>query len=438
MKAVNKSSPYIHLLACAALLAIYLLIIFILRTEPFSDFLSYYLVAKELRSGGELSNFYKYFQAPGYPYLLATIFSTLGSDSIIVPQIFNAAVVVFLCFILMHNDLSQLGYLRPVTFLITAFNINYMSMIPVLCSEIPFALFLMTGIVLLWQVLRIAEERSARRFRVYLLALIAGVFLGASQSVRPVTIPLMLLFTGIYMVARRILRTRTPSDVTCREHPKILGAFVALWAGVVITAISAYSYAGYGLTFQPHQKGLWNVYVGFNHESKGGWNEIDAARLSPIGEALNWRAEQLNPVLLPLVIERAKKNWKAQFGVLPQKMETLLNPARIPEWALAKSAVRNPEPIFKVARVWTVLNLVVMVASIIGLLSTLVKKTVTPAECFGASMTAGILVYLLLHSYFLEVQPRYANHLWLILIWLFTLNLTTIRRTYAKIRGSGP
>ena len=406
------------------LFLLYLSIILFLRTEPFSDFKFYYETALAIQSGGKVSGYYKYFAAPGYPYLLSFLFDIFKSDSILIPQFFNAFMLSFLCLLLGNYNFVENRCLKLVGFLMLAFSLNYLPMVSVLCSEIPYALFFGGGLFLMGFVFkRMAEPASVTKGGGTLLLFFSGITLGVSQFIRPVTTPFLFLLSVIWTLSRRYFIIENGERTSAKSSSTALQVFLPVWVGFLGTAFALYYVSSYGLTFQPFQNGLGSMYMGFNAESKGRWNSNDSKLIEKIGEKTHWNVREFNQKFRPMVIERVKKGWLTQLRLLPDKLVILLSPAKNPICALDRSNVKDPFPIYRVCRYFSFVNLFVLFVSLTGFFHIFMRRKVSLIEFFVSGMTLAAFINIFLHAYLLEVQGRYSNHLWLILFWCFPFHL---------------
>jgi len=406
------------------LFLLYLSIILFLRTEPFSDFKFYYETALAIQSEGKVGGYYKYFAAPGYPYLLSLLFDIFKSESILIPQVFNALMLSFLCVLLANYNFVGNRYLKLAGFLTIAFSLNYLPMVSVLCSEIPYALFLGVGLFLIGLVFKkMGEPDSVTKLAATLILFFSGITLGVSQFIRPVTTPLLFLLTAILPLSQYYFVIDNARRTLLNCLSMAIRLFLPVWLGFLGTAFVLYSVCSYGLTIQPLQNGLGSMYIGFNAESKGRWNSKDSRRIEEIGERTQWNAREFNQEFRPMVIERLKKGWLIQLRILPDKLVILLSPTGIPNCALDKSSIKDPSPIYRICRYFYFMNLFVMLVSLTGLLHIFMKKKVSLIEFFVSGVTLAVFINILLHAYLLEVQGRYSNHLWLILFWCFPFYL---------------
>jgi hypothetical protein len=107
---------------CLFALFIYLLVIFKIGTRPFSDFQFYYEVALGILRGEPISSFYKYFQSPGYPYLLSIILP-IYSHSILIPQFLNAFMLSGLIYLFLRYPFTFSSKGLWVGYLILVFKV---------------------------------------------------------------------------------------------------------------------------------------------------------------------------------------------------------------------------------------------------------------------------------------------------------------------------
>jgi hypothetical protein len=297
-------------------------------------------------------------------------------------------------------------------------------MVSVLCSEIPYALFLGGGLLLVGRVFKkMGEPDSVTKLAATLTLFFSGIVFGVSQFIRPVTTPLLFLLTVILPLSQYYFVIERGGEIFGRRLSMAIRLFLPVWVGFLGTALVLYYVSSYGLTIQPLQNGLGSMYIGFNAESRGVWNPDDSRRITEIGERTHWNAREFNQEFRPMVIERVKKGWLKQLTIVPDKLVILLKPSGIPFWALDRSNIKDPSPIYRICRYISSINLLVISLSLIGLLNIFIKRKVSFIEFFVSGVTLAVFIYILLHAYLLEVQGRYSNHLWLILFWCFPFYL---------------
>jgi hypothetical protein len=399
--------------------SLYFFIITYLQTKPVSDFGVYYHTALSLMSGEKLANSNKYFQAPGFFYILKILFETFKSNSILIPQIFNALFLTFISLLIMYCNFVHRLHLKLIGFFIAAFNLNYLSMISILCSEIPYGVIFVWGLLLAWFGFKeIQRDSSSRKMVKAILTLFtSGIALGVSQSIRPTTTPFILLFSLIFLFGLNYFSIESSALTLKEKGATVIRFLLPIWIGFLVAATSIYYASGYGLTFQPLQSGLWNMYVGFNPKSKGQWNAEDSGLIGTLGDKYNWNADEINRALRPILFERLKKNGLKNLKVLPQKLHHFLNPKDILYWSIEQSKVTHKGMLYRISGYLVWINGFVLIVSILAWITWWMRRNISKEGFFAFCMVGAVFSNFLLHAYLLEVQPRYANHLWLILFW---------------------
>ncbi len=434
-----KQYKFKTIVLCGFVLGIFLVIIWKVKTIPFSDFQIYYEKGLEILQRKSISNDYKYFQSPGYPFLLALVFYVFGSNSILLPQLLNAFILTFILGLSMRYPIASSHSAILIGCIMMAFNVNYFGMVSVLCTEIPYVLFLFIGILTFWLGTGARLNITFKKGGLYswFLLLMSGVFLGTSQCIRPVTFPYFLIFSSFMILGSlyfNLKQDRGGRRKTCLFILKALGLTGVSFFAVALTF---YFFSGYGFTFMPKQKGLWNLYVGLNIESKGWWNSKDSRLIWSIGSKYSWDANKINEEFKPIVFDRIKNNWTKSLKILPEKVYKLMNPTGIPYWAVERSALKNKNIVYSIANYLRFLNSLSFLMAIGFFLIFLWKREILQAEFVPFCVTGSSFVYMLLHGYFLEVQPRYSNHLWMLMFWCYPLFQQTVLDFARKIYGGG-
>lgn len=419
---------------CAFALCIYLFIIFKVGTRPFSDFRFYYEVALGIIQGQSIPPYIKYFQGPGYPYLLSIILR-IYNHSILIPQILNALMLCSLIWFYLRYSFvhSQLAVL--VGYLVLIFNLNYLSMVSVLCSEIPYAFFFLIGLYAFSRGFKILIEKQTSKIKgKHLYFIAAGLLFGVSQFIRLLTFPFLLLFSFFIIVGLRYF-IHNPNG---RGWNFLLKGwvipFIATWASFFIGAILLYWTSGYGVTCLPQQKGLWSFYVAFNVESKGGWNPKDSELITRLGDKYDWDGAKVNKEFLPIVLSRIKSDWVKNLQIYPEKLYRLLDPKGIPLWAVEQSKIRDKGKIYRASNYLSWINGVVLIISVWAWIICLIQKKLTWEEFFAFCVLGATFVYLIVHGYFLEAQGRYSNHLWMVMFIFVPVSLRILKQSLTPKR----
>jgi hypothetical protein len=419
---------------CLCLFAffIYLLVIFKIGTRPFSDFQFYYEVALGILRGEPISSFYKYFQPAGYPYLLSILFILFKTESILIPQLFNALMLAVLLWISLKYPCRKHPVSLFVGYFVMAFNLNYLSMVSVLCSEIPYVFFFLIGLFFFrWgckKNVNVEFDNGRGQFVFFL----SGLFFGISQFIRPVTFAYLLVFSFFMLLGSKYFIIAETMVNGRNILQRIIRSLILTWGSFFIAAIPLYWVSGYGLTWMPLQKGLYSLYVGFNTESKGNYNSRDAEFILRIGKNYQWNSERINREFRLVIYDRVKNNWLKNLENLPKKLYHLLNPQGIPFFAIERSEVKNRDIIYKISGYFSWINVGVLFISLWAWIICLVQKKRTWEEFFVFCLVGAAFVYLILHGYFFEIQPRYSNHLWMIMFWCYPLSQQVVWDSFKK------
>jgi len=417
------------LLLCVFAFCIYLFVIFTMGTLPFSDFQTNYETALAILRGEGIGGRYKYFQPAGYPYLLSIVFTLLNNNSILIPQLLNALMLCGLLWIYLKNLFGDHSICLFIGYLILMFNVNYLSMVSVLCSEIPFVFFFLIGWLCFWRGFK--EIVSGKRC--VLPFVVCGLFLGISQYIRPLALAYLFIFTVAMALGLRYFKLL---EIKTKENVLFLmsvWSLVVTWISFFVSAVLLYWCSGYGLTYMPFQRGLWNLYIGFNTESRGEYNVSDAELMTKLGYENQWDAKRINEVLKGIVLERIKQNWLKNVQNMPERLYNLMNPRAIPYWALEQSKIKDKDRIYKISGYLCWINWGVLVASLWAWMFWLAKRRIRKEEVFAFSMLGAAFAYLIIHSYLFEVQGRYSDHLWMVMFIFFPVSLRTLRQSLTHV-----
>jgi hypothetical protein len=419
---------------CSFAFCTYISIIIMFGTLPFSDFEYYYATSLAILRGEGISDPYRYFQPAGYPYLLSILFCLLKNNSIVIPQMLNALMLCGLLWIYMKYPFSNHTIGSYTGYLVLVFNVNYLSMVSVLCSEISYAFFFLIGLLSFWWGFkRIVSERvGGDRSRVFTFV-ICGLLLGVSQFIRPVTFAYLFIFTLVMVLGLRhfkLLEIKTGWKVLFLTSLKSL---VLTWVTFFAVSMLLYCGAGYGLTYMPFQKGLWNLYVGFNSESRGTYSVRDAELMTKLGYGNQWNAKKISEILKGIAFERIKQNWLKNVQNMPEKIHNLMDPKGIPYWAIEKSKIKNKDRIYKVSGYLCWINWGVLIASLWACVIWLAERKISIQEFLAFCALVAAFLYLIIHSYLFEVQGRYSNHLWMIMFVCFPVSVRALRQSLIKM-----
>jgi hypothetical protein len=326
-----------------------------------------------------------------------------------------------------HAIGSYMGYL------VLVFNVNYLSMVSVLCSEISYVFFFLIGLYSFWWGFKwiVSERVGGDKSRVFPFV-VSGLFLGVSQFIRPVTFAYLFIFTMVMVLGLRhfkFLAIKTEWKVLFLTNLKPL---VLTWVTFFAVSMLLYYGAGYGLTYMPFQKGLWNLYVGFNSETRGEYSVRDAELMRKLGDEKQWNAKKINEGLKIIVFERIKQNWLKNVQNMPEKLYKLMDPNANPYWALEKSKIKDKDRIYRVSGYLCWINWGVLIASLWACVIWLAERKISIQEFLAFCSLLAAFLYLIIHSYLFEVQGRYSNHLWMVMFVFSPLSVRALRQSLTK------
>ena len=421
---------------CGFALCLYLLLIFRIGTQPFSDFQFYYDLAIGIIQGHAISDFARYFQPAGYPYLLSLLFR-VGPTSILIPQVMNALMMAILIGVYLACPYIESSASLMWGYLALVFNVNYLSMVTVLGSEIPYVFFLLIGLYLFGRGFKgLVQKGPLMHWKRYLFFLFAGLLFGMSQFIRPVTFPFLFLLSFFILLGLRYFTLLENAKEQSSLFKRSVFSLSLTWLCFFLGTVLLYGGAGYGMSYVPKQKGLWNLYVGFNAESRGAWNLKDAELITQLGERYHWDGDKINGDFQPMVYDRVKKNWIKNLQILPEKLYHLLTPRGIPFWAIEQSRVQDKEKIYGLSNYFCWMNVLVLTISIWAWVNCLGRKDKSWGEYFAFSALGASFLYLIVHAYFLEVQGRYSNHLWMIMFIFIPVSLRILRESLVRDKSA--
>ena len=307
-------------------------------------------------------------------------------------------------------------------------------MVSILCSEIPYFLFFAGGMFLIWFAFKkVGQNNSGITIRIKLLSFFSGITLAISQTIRPTTMPFLFIFSLLLILGTSYFTLQGTEIKTRRRVFMTIRLFIPVWIGFLLISLFIYKISSYGFTLQPWQNGLWNMYVGFNSESKGTWNSEDAKWIGALGDKYDWDAEKINRDLKPIVFERVKRNCLKNVRILPRKLGHLLNVKDILYWSLGQSRLASKVWIYKVSDYLYWVNMFVLMISVGAWALWWTKRVLSKEELFTFCTIGSMLGYLGLHGYLFEVQPRYINHLWMMMFWCYPLSQQVIGDFFRKI-----
>lgn len=285
---------------------------------PDSDYKTYYEIAQLINSDTLLEDGVGYCQyiamfphVYGYSYVLSLVFRVFGA-SVRVGQMFNIVCAVLTCFFVWRCAVMLAGRASGLAALaVSAFWPSQILYNNFLAAEYLFSLLLC---FCLWLFLRLvqADIRDGRpQGWLFIGHLVLGVCIGLTAAVRPMALLLLISILLYLFPCREKLPIRPNNDlpVTARAMSRgwirsllILAAF--LFTTSITSRCISYAIddevAGGSASFG------YNMLVGLNQDSYGGWNEQDADYLYQALEETG-SAQQAQAACRDLAVQRLKQ-----------------------------------------------------------------------------------------------------------------------------------
>ena len=256
--------------------------------EPNSDYKTYYEIAQLISRGTLLEDGEGYCQyismfphVYGYSYVLSVVLTVFG-DSVWVGQMFNIICAVLTCFFVWRCGVLLAGRASGmVALIVTAFWPSQILYNNFLAAEYVFSLLLF---ICLWFFLRLTRvDLSSGKPQIGLLLghPLLGILIGLTSAVRPMAM-LLLISIVLYLFPCKaqlpiLPRNDLPVSVRAMSFGWIRAALIL--TGFIITSSITSKCISYAIdrdiTGGSTSFG-YNLLVGLNQDSYGGWNQDDA------------------------------------------------------------------------------------------------------------------------------------------------------------------
>lgn len=255
---------------------------------PESDYKTYYEIAQLINKNTLMEDGPGYCQyismfphVYGYSYALSLVLRLFG-DSVWTGQVFNIVCAVAACFFVWRCAVMLAGRFSGfVALIVMAFWPSQILYNNFLAAEYLFSLLLY---ICLWLFLCLVRKRmddGSPQGGLFCGHIVLGILLGITSAVRPMAM-LLLISIVIYLVPSRVklpIRPYNDLPVTARAMSRgwirallILAAFMVTTniTGKCVSYASDTEIAGGSASFG------YNLLVGLNQDSYGGWNQEDA------------------------------------------------------------------------------------------------------------------------------------------------------------------
>lgn len=373
-----------------AFVATRLLALWLLRSEPVSDFQSYWSLAQRFATGLPLppESEARLFVAWGWPLLMAPVVHVFGA-ALWAAKLLNVllATATLPAIYVLARQVGGVRTAQVASVLFVLWPAEW-ALTPVLASEHPALLFALVYLLVL-------TRRVQCRATGWELA--AGALaLGVAVAVRPalgILLPLGLVFVWAYERGRR----------------RVVG--VALLATVFVGSQLGYLAllrTAYGRT--PPTVAWWNLMVGLNYDTGGQWNAADAHRF-----AAHATLAERNAIARDEIVHRATSQPWRHPQLIRRKVRTLWGDGyyglywathEMADTSAARWTTRHLPQLYAAAQVAHILGGLACAGALLTLLRRRVANAgFTPARVLLLGL---ILCGTLVHAVF-ESQARYCH-----------------------------
>lgn len=302
--------------------------------QPASDFKTYYEIAELLKNGtiqkkgvGYCDYIAQFPHVYGYPRFLATLFRFFGTK-VSVAQGANVALAVGTVFLVYRTGRLAGGRLAGLAALvISAFWPSQILYVTMVASEFLFSFLLMLGVYLFVLSIKVCTPKMRRPGLGVLLHVAIGLVLGACSTVRPMAL-IVLITIFLCIFPQKLFLNAEQS-----QNPSVSLMIISKgWTRcLIVLACYALFTTATNLTIeQTIDRKLaggttsfgYNLLVGLNTESEGGWNAEDANYLNDTYNRTG-DAEQAHLACRDLAITRLKTNPEGLFNLFLRKYHIL-------------------------------------------------------------------------------------------------------------------
>lgn len=305
---VKKLQPKIELINSKLAIGLIVFITFVSRilwicnisVVPLADFNTYHIFAESMSKGeiighGYIALFPHYF---GYPSILALFYKIFGSSklvALVLNVVISCGIALLLYKIGSKISNTFCGLISSLLWALWPSQILYTSLI---CTE-----YLYTFLVLLCTYFFIVLINRKRSLRMSLiLFLLFGIACAVTNTIRPLALIVLIASVIYYTVFfKESLTVRNKAIITKAILSIIMVLSYALTSNFI--AVSIEQLLGREISKKPVG---FNLYVGFNYNSRGTWNIEDSNTLTEISKESGIKPQQIHDKLFAMALERVK------------------------------------------------------------------------------------------------------------------------------------
>ncbi len=331
--AITLETLYVVLIIGAAIIVRYMVILKF-PMQPESDYKTYYEIAGLLKNGtlqeqgeGYINYISMFPHVIGYSYILKTIFTFFGT-SVFNGQVANIIFSVITVYAVYRIARRLGGRLAGVIALtVAAFWPSQVLYITMLSSEYAFTLLLYLSVWLFLHLVMDYDGTTKKAVRGILLHILLGCLIAVTSAIRPLAI-ILLAAIILCIFTQKMKLPNIP-----RNSISVWNRFLEKgWMRASLIVISYMIFSGIltskielaiNQTMPSTSVSFgYNLLVGLNTDSKGGWNEEDSKylydNLESTGSAIQAQIASRN-----LAFERLTSDTKGIFNLFINKYELL-------------------------------------------------------------------------------------------------------------------
>lgn len=325
------------LLVCTILVASFCVRVWYVKEytmEPTSDYKTYYEIAQLLNQNtlieegpGYCDYIAMFPHVLGYSYVLSIVMKYFG-DSVVVGQWFNIVLAVLTCFFvwrIIRYLADRVCALIGLCFI--AFWPSQILYNNFLASEYLFSFLLCFSIWLFLYLVISYDPDHSNHEKYFILNIMLGILIGITSAIRPMGLLLLVSIAFCLIPCRTVLPIKPKNDLSlcARFLEKGWTRVVFILISYMITNAFLSKCVSYSID-QPIASGSasfgYNLLVGLNQESYGGWNQEDADYLYGALDETG-SASGAQEACRDLAIQRFKVNPVSLLNLFLHKYEVL-------------------------------------------------------------------------------------------------------------------